>query len=91
MDFDFRKLLYTIIAFAILILIGKIFIVLVPLFVILGVTIYIVVTVKRLIREKKDKKSDVSSMESYDDTHFFDDDDFSGEIIDVEYEQSDED
>ncbi len=89
MNFDIKRLLYTIIAACIFFVIIAFFIKILPYILIAGVGIYGFIKIKGYITQRKLKNKQKSEIESKNtDTYYSQDDYFNGEVIDVDYEES---
>ena len=90
MNFDIKRLLYTIITTCIFFVVIAFFIKILPYILIGGICIYAFIKIKGYINKTKlenyQKKNEVKSSNA--DTYYSEDDYFNGEVIDVEYEES---
>ena len=96
MNFDLKKLLYTVITACCIFFAIYFFLNILPYLLIAGVAIYAVVKIKGFLYTKKNKNktnnienNKYNNQYSSDSNEFYsEDNDFSGEIIDVDYEES---
>lgn len=98
MNLDFKRLIYTVVTICFVFLIIRFFLSILPYLLIAGVVIYAVIKIKGFLYLKKNKKNDSINVNSNNNhqyssnnNEFYSEDNvFSGEIIDVDYEESDE-
>lgn len=99
MNLDFKRLIYTVVTVCFVFIIIKFFLSILPYLLIAGVAIYAVIKIKGFLYLSKNKKNDSidvnsttnNNQYSSNSNEFYSEDDvFSGEIIDVDYEESDE-
>lgn len=93
MNIDFRRLLYIIVITSIIFLIGALFIHILPWLILIGAVSYIVFKIKSFIKLKKIEKHNAKNIDDSNNYNNMDtftpDDDYTGEIIDVDYEETD--
>ena len=98
MNESIKRYLYIIMIIGIVVVVGSIFIKLLPFLIIAGIISYIVITVKGKIKQRNSDNINRNHQDSrnFDDSRSFDDvynsssDDYTtGEIIDVDYEDVD--
>ena len=94
MNFDLKKIIYTVISVFFIVLIIKFFINIFPYILIAGLVIYGVLKIKSFLSLKKNEKNtnsiDNNNYSSNSNEFYSEENDFSGEIIDVDYEESDD-
>ena len=96
MNMDFTRLIYIIVTTCIIFLVGVLFIRLLPWLILAGVILYIIFKIKSFIRYKKIEKqkntmnTDTSNNYNNVNTYTPSDDDYTVEIIDVDYEETDD-
>ena len=95
MNIDFRRLIYIIATTCIIFLVGVLFINLLPWLILAGVVLYIIFKIKSFIRYKKIEKQkntmNTDTSNNYNvNTYTPSDEGYTGEIIDLYYEETDD-
>lgn len=96
MNIDFTRLIYITATTCIIFLVGVLFINLLPWLILAGGILYIVFKIKSYIRYKKIEKQkstmNTDSSNNYNNINTYtpSDDSYTGEIIDVDYEEADD-